>query len=80
MPADSGSGAPPVPVLSVVAGRPTDAELAAVVVVLSARAAQSPVPGPARRPARSLWSSRQRQLRPQLTAGPGAWRASGLPE
>ncbi len=70
---------PPVaPALSVVRGEPTASELAAVIVVLTARARQAgPVPAPAAMP--SQWSARARQLRPQLTAGQGAWRASALP-
>jgi len=65
------------PALSVVRGEPTAAELAAVVVVLAARAAQRPaVPA---RPAPSQWTAKSRQLRPQLFPAPGAWRASALP-
>jgi len=72
--------APPLPVrpfLAVVRGEPTAEELAAVVVVLAARASQA---GPqAQRRAPSLWAARSGQVRPHLTAGPGAWRASALP-
>jgi Acyl-CoA carboxylase epsilon subunit len=67
------------PVLTVVAGHPTAEELAAVVVVLSARGGQAA--GPERRaPARlSAWSARSRLMRSPATPGPGAWRASGQP-
>jgi hypothetical protein len=67
-----------VPYLTVVRGEPTDAELAAVITVLTAR-------GPARaaavsaappRSARSVWASRHRLLPEPVPAGPGAWRAS----
>jgi hypothetical protein len=66
------------PVLTVVAGQPTAEELAAVVVVLSARARQA---GPERQaPARpSAWSARSRLMRTPATAGPGEWRASAQP-
>jgi Acyl-CoA carboxylase epsilon subunit len=65
-------------VLSVVRGEPTASDLAAVIVVLTARARQAgPVPAPAATP--SQWSARARQMRPQLMAGQGAWRASALP-
>jgi hypothetical protein len=69
---------PAAPALSVVRGEPTAAELAAVIVVLTARARQArPASPPAAMP--SQWSARARQMRPQLAAGPGAWRASALP-
>ena len=66
------------PALSVVSGEPTAAELAAVVVVLSALAAQASHAQPAARP-RSQWAATTRRLRPQLIAGQGAWKASALP-
>lgn len=67
-----------VPYLTVVRGEPTDAELAAVVTVLAARAAAA---SPAARRAepgssRSQWASRYRLPRQPIHAGPGAWRAS----
>ncbi|HEY3979565.1 MAG TPA: acyl-CoA carboxylase subunit epsilon [Streptosporangiaceae bacterium] len=68
------------PALSIVAGHPTPAETAAVTVVLTAvasaaaAAAQPDVGGH-----RSAWSDRSRLLRPAVSAGPGAWRASALP-
>ncbi len=64
------------PVLRVVRGEPTAAELAAVVVVLSSR------PGPAAagpRQAGRNWAARSRLVRDPLSSGPGAWRASALP-
>jgi hypothetical protein len=64
------------PALSVVRGAPTPEELAAVVVALATRGGQ-PEPVPESR--RSEWAAKSRQLRPALTAGPGAWRASALP-
>ena len=62
------------PLLRVVRGAPTDAELAALVAVVAARASGAAEPEP---PARPLWG--RPVLRPMLTPGPGAWRASGLP-
>jgi hypothetical protein len=65
------------PVLTVVRGEPTPEELAAVVVVLAARTGQAGPAAAARPP--SQWAAKDRQMRPQLTAGHGAWRASALP-
>jgi hypothetical protein len=65
------------PVLTVVTGQPTAEELAAVVVVLTARAGRAgPESAPGAPPA---WSARSRLMRAPVTAGPGAWRASALP-
>ncbi|MGN6795814.1 MAG: acyl-CoA carboxylase epsilon subunit [Streptosporangiaceae bacterium] len=68
------------PFLYVVRGEPTDAELAAVVAVLAARAgaasAQAAAPTPA---PRSSWSDRPRLMRESISPGPGAWRRSALP-
>lgn len=72
----------PWPVLSVVRGNPTDAELAAVVAVLAARARVVAALATAATPAgtsRSGWSDRSRLVRQPLTSRPGGWRASGLP-
>ena len=67
--------APARPLLTVVRGEPTPEQLAAVIAVVSARAAGG---GADKEPApRSLWA--QPQLRAPLTPGPGAWRASALP-
>ena len=60
--------------LRVVHGNPTAEELAALVAVVAARASVAAEPGP---PPRPLWG--RPALRPTLTPGPGAWRASGLP-
>jgi hypothetical protein len=62
----------------VLRGEPTAEELAAVTVVIDALTAPTapPVSGP---PPRSLWSQRDRLVRPALRPGPGAWRANGLP-
>jgi Acyl-CoA carboxylase epsilon subunit len=68
------------PALSIVAGYPTPAETAAVTVVLTAvasAAAAGTQPDPAGH--RSAWSDRSRLLRPAVSPGPGAWRASALP-
>jgi Acyl-CoA carboxylase epsilon subunit len=66
--------------LSIVAGRPTPEETAAVTVVLTAVASAAaagtqPAPGGHR----SVWSDRSRLMRPAVSAGPCAWRASALP-
>jgi len=76
-PADPGM----TPFLSVVRGHPTDAELAAVVTVLAARAGTAAAaayePTPAR--ARSGWSDKSRLMRTSLSPGPDAWRRSAVP-
>ena len=66
------------PLLSVVRGEPTPAELAAVLVVIAGRTRQSGDAADAGQ-SRSQWSAAIRMMRPQLRHGPGAWRASGLP-
>jgi hypothetical protein len=65
-----------VPVLRVARGEPSAAELAAVVVVLRARAGRPAASRP-ERPSR--WAARDRLVRLPPPAGPGAWRASALP-
>ena len=61
----------------VVRGEPTDAELAALTVVLAAVAA---APRPEAQPAvRTAWNDPAARLRRPLTVGPGAWRASTWP-
>jgi Acyl-CoA carboxylase epsilon subunit len=65
------------PALRVVRGQPTAAELAALVVVLE-RLASMATPA-SRPPQASEWTARSRMLRQPVAAGPGAWRASGLP-
>ena len=62
------------PLLTVVRGEPTPEQLAALVAMVSARGAGGE---PEPEPERSLWA--RPQLRAPLHAGPGAWRASGLP-
>ena len=61
--------------LKLVSGTATPEELAAVVAVLVASSGAPAAPEPPAAP--SLWS--RPQLREPLHAGPGAWRASGLP-
>jgi hypothetical protein len=67
--------APTEPRLRIVSGDPTPEEIAALTAVLLARGDNAP----AGTEAPSQWRSRARNVRPPLTAGPGAWRASGLP-
>ncbi len=72
-PAESG------PLVTIVRGEPTDAELAALTVVVDAlvrRESQRPA---AEGPAGSRWAAKRQLMRPQLQPGPGAWRASALP-
>jgi hypothetical protein len=60
----------------VVRGEPTDAELAALTVVLAAAAA-----GGAEPPARTVdaWSDPASRMRTALTAGPGVWHRTFRP-
>jgi hypothetical protein len=68
------------PALRIVAGHPTAAETAAVLVVLTAVASAAAAgTQPDSDGQRSGWSDRSRLLRPAVSAGPGAWRASALP-
>ena len=60
----------------VVRGAPTDAELAALTVVLAA--ATGPRDEPEPRP-RSAWNDPAARLRGPLAVGPGAWRMSTWP-
>jgi hypothetical protein len=66
-----------VPFLRVVRGEPDDAELAALLAVLvaSSGTAETPAAGPA-----SRWRDRARSVHAPVQHGPGAWRASGLPQ
>jgi hypothetical protein len=68
----------PEPVLAVVRGNPSAADVAALVAVLSARAGAA---GAARtgETVRSRWSARSRLLREPIAPAPGGWRASALP-
>jgi len=62
--------------LRVVKGNPTDDELAALVAVISAKAAAPP--GADAEPP-SNWAAYWRRVRTPLRPGRGAWRASALP-
>ena len=79
-PADDPAGARgSLPLVTVVCGEPTAAEIAALTVVVDAlvrRSGRRAEPG---RPAGSRWGARDQSMRPQLRPGPGAWRASALP-
>jgi acyl-CoA carboxylase epsilon subunit len=66
----------------VVRGEPTDAELAALTVVLAGKiaGAVAAAPRPEVQPAvRTAWNDPAARLRRPLTVGPGAWRASTWP-
>ncbi len=66
----------PAPLLRVLRGEPSAAELAALVAVLTARA---PATRAGSAGARSGWADRAAGLRPALRPGPGRWRTSGRP-
>ena len=60
---------------NVLAGNPTEQELAVVVSVLSSLPAVQPEqPNPP-----SFWSNRAGTMRRTIHPGPGAWRASAFP-
>jgi len=63
----------PRPVLRIVRGEPSDAELAALLAVVAARSAAPAEPTP---DVPSAWRDRAALLRRPLHPGPGAWRAS----
>ena len=66
------------PAFRVVRGHPTEEEVAALLVVLSARA--TPEPTTTAAPTRtSGWASYARAIRAPLQPGPGAWEASARP-
>jgi hypothetical protein len=66
------------PVLRVVKGEPTPEELAALVTVITARAAATSVP--TAEPTRaSDWATYWRNARRPLHPGPNRWRASAHP-
>ena len=67
------------PVLRVVKGDPTPEELAALVAVVSARAAAAPAPASEPSSRASDWSTYWRNVRRPLHPGPGRWRASAHP-
>ena len=66
------------PVLTVVRGEPSPAELAALVAVVAARAASGATgdTGPAHK---DVWRDRSRAVRPLLYPGPGRWSTSNWP-
>ncbi len=65
------------PVLRIVSGSPTDAELAAVHAVIAAALADQAAAGvPRLEPRADGWHQSARQMRGLLTPGPGAWNAS----
>jgi hypothetical protein len=62
----------------VVRGTPTDAELAALTVVLAA-VTSAPSAEPPPPPPRSAWNDPAARLRRPLPVGPDAWRTSAWP-
>jgi acyl-CoA carboxylase epsilon subunit len=64
------------PFLQIVKGDATPEEIAALIAVISARAA-APAPAPPRRT--SAWTDRARLARRPVRPGPGAWRGGSLP-
>ena len=73
--------AEPSPLLRVVRGHPSDAELAAVLAVLLSQGSGPAEAGGSTTTAEngvgSGWSAYWRAVRAPLAPGPGAWRASG---
>jgi hypothetical protein len=67
---------PQRPVLRVVRGEPSAEELAALVAVLSARAAGGAA---AEQPRRTAWNHPARLVRAPVSPGHGGWRASSRP-
>jgi len=65
------------PLLRIVRGTPSDAELAALTAVVTAAVSRASAPTPPRRC--SAWGDPAARLRTRLEPGPGAWRASALP-
>jgi hypothetical protein len=65
----------PTPLLRVVNADATDEEIAALVAVFSSLGGATPAKEPT-----SLWAANSRKMRRSLRRGPGAWRASGLPQ
>lgn len=64
------------PLFRVVRGVPTAEELAALVGAIVVRTRPTAAPAPV---AVSQWAHSARAAGAALAAGPGAWRASGLP-
>jgi hypothetical protein len=69
--------APGRPVLRVIRGDATPEEIAALLAVVAARAAQAAPDTAPRTPA--AWTDRGRAMRAPATPGPGAWRSSAWP-
>ncbi|MGH3713852.1 MAG: acyl-CoA carboxylase subunit epsilon [Micromonosporaceae bacterium] len=74
---EAAADTPRRPLLRVVRGAPTDEELAALTVVLAAKASAGAGPAPAE--PRSEWRHRAALVRKPLHHGPGAWRAAARP-
>lgn len=70
--ADGAAPAVPTPLLRIVAGTPSPAELAALVAVIAARGAALPAADPS---LRSAWGAPRPTA--SVTVGAGAWVASG---
>jgi hypothetical protein len=64
------------PLFRIVRGVPTAEELAALVGAIAVRTRQAAAPAPV---AVSTWARSGRPAGTAPAAGPGAWRASGLP-
>jgi hypothetical protein len=73
MSSDEKDAAPARPLLRVVRGEPDDAELAALIAVVSARAGAA---APETETVPNAWTDRTRLVRRDWSHGPGAWRAS----
>lgn len=63
------------PDLTIVAGSPTPAELAAITAVITGMLAEHADEDRAVLPRVSAWQRSQRSIRRPLTPGPGAWRS-----
>ncbi|WP_410639412.1 acyl-CoA carboxylase subunit epsilon [Amycolatopsis sp. lyj-346] len=69
------------PLLRVVRGNPSDAELAALTAVVAAATTATTAKTPEKpKPRSSWWGDHAASLRRPLHPGEGAWRASGLPQ
>jgi hypothetical protein len=73
------SAVPSRPLLTVVRGEPTAAEIAAVTVVIGALAGRASQRPDRQRADGSRWAAKDQLMRAPLAAGSGAWRASALP-
>lgn len=72
-----GAAADAAPVVRIVSGSPTDAELAAVHAVIAAALAEQSAAGvPMLEPHADGWHQSARQPRSQIAPGRGAWNAS----